>query len=84
MARARTRIEFNHATFENILKSPEVQADMEARAARIAVACNAQSSWGGYASAGESSGDRAGAKVWSYGANDDEARQQRLAHNLDA
>lgn len=34
----RTRIKLNHAGFHELLTSPEVQADLSARAARIAAA----------------------------------------------
>lgn len=35
---AKTRIKLNHAGFRELLKSPEVQGDISARAARIAAA----------------------------------------------
>lgn len=58
--------------------------DLRARAKRIADACNQASSWGGYSSEVSTTGSRPRARVWSYGAHDDEARQQRLVKNLDA
>ena len=56
-------------------------ADLEARAAAVADACNRDSSWGGYYSGAGSDGT---VRVWSADARSDEARDQRLLRNLDA
>lgn len=78
------KIKLNRAGVEALLTSDEMKADLARRAKAIEVACNNDSTWGGYASSASNGGKRARAKVWSYGAHDDESRQQRLVKNLDA
>lgn len=77
------KIKLNPAGVQALLSSDEMKADLARRAKAIEVACNADSSWGGYASSASNEGKRARAKVWSYGAHDDESREQRLVKNLD-
>lgn len=60
-------------------------AELGTRAAAIAEACNAESSWGGYFSEVDlGDPDHPVARVWSADARDDEARDQRILRNLDA
>lgn len=79
MAR-RVRIDWNQQGFRDLMRDPAL---VEGRGERIADACNADSSWGGYYSAVSVSDIRARARVWSIGGNG-EARKQRLIRNLDA
>ena len=78
------RLQFSNSGFRKIMRSANVQRDIEKRAERIAAACNAQSSWGGYEWAPASSGS--GAQVWSISdhARADNARSNRMLKNLDA
>lgn len=81
---ARVRLVFHRKAFEQIEKAPEIQALIEAKTKAIEDACNAQSSWGGYHSAVSVNNDRIRGRVWSADRRNDEARDNRLLHNLDA
>lgn len=60
-------------------------AELEARAAAIAAACNAESSWGGYFSELDlGNPDFPVARVWSADDRGDESRDQRILRFLDA
>lgn len=65
-------------------RSPAALELIKAKAKAIADACNAESSWGGYASAAAIHPDRVRGTVWSYDNRDDEARDNRMIKNLDA
>lgn len=83
MAR-RVRLVYHMEAFGEIERSPEVLALIKAKAEAVAAACNAESSWGGYASAAAIHSDRARGTVWSYDNRNDEARDNRLVRNLGA
>lgn len=83
MAR-RVRLVYHMDAFAEIEKAPAVEALIKAKAKAIEDACNSQSSWGGYASAVSVNSDRVRGRVWSYDDRNDEARDNRLVHNLDA
>lgn len=74
------RVEINPAGMAEIRRL--AGAMLAERATAIEDACNAQSSWGGYHSAVDSSGMTA--RVWSADRRNDEARDQRLLRFLDA
>lgn len=78
------RVVMNPEGVKKVLNDPRIQKALEERAAAIAKACNAESSWGGYESGPVEEKDTARANVWTIGDHDDEARQQRLVKNLDA
>lgn len=85
MARSKVTKVVVHSDASDALLNSEAVAEMLAdMASAIEAACNTDSSWGGYASAVETSGDRPVGRVWSIGRHDDEARRQRLIRNLDA
>lgn len=83
---AKSRLKFNRGAIRALMNTPEVAAELEARAAAVAAAANAESSWGGYHSALSTGGVRPHAHVWNVkrGAADDEARNNRMIRNLDA
>lgn len=76
----------NQRTILSWLRDPALVNDLERRAAAIAAAANAESSWGGYESEVDTSGSRPRARVWNIKpeAQDDEARNNRIIRNLDA
>lgn len=80
MARRKVRIDWNREGFRDLMRDPSL---VEGRGERVADACNAESSWGGYYHATTVSDVRARSRVWSIGGNG-ETRQQRLIRNLDA
>lgn len=82
MAAGKARININHKGARQVLTAPGVKAFLLAKAARVADACNAESSWGGYDYADASGVTRARAVVYSTGRNDSEARTNRLSRNL--
>jgi hypothetical protein len=81
---ARVRLVYNMKAFEALMKSPEVESFIEAKTKAVEDACNAQSSWGGYHSDVSVNDDRIRGRVWSSDNRNDEARDNRLIHNLDA
>lgn len=85
MGRSKVRLKWNGGeglaelvTHEALL--PVVKEKVEA----IAAACNAESAWGGYASAASIDGDRVRGRVWSFDDRNDEARDNRMVKHLDA
>lgn len=79
------RVQVRRRGIQQIMTSPKMRAEIERRAAAVAAACNAQSSWGGYESGAESLNRiRASANVWTTDlrATRDEARSNRMIHNL--
>lgn len=82
---ARVKLDWRGAEgLEALVKSEEGLAIVAAKAEAIAAACNAESSWGGYASSARIDSDRARAHVWSFDNRVDEARDNRILRNLDA
>lgn len=79
-----TRVKINSAGAKAILTSGEVAADLASRAEAVASACNGASTWGGYHASSSTSGTRARAWVRSSDRRNDEARDNRMIHNLDA
>lgn len=80
---ARVRVVVDRNAIRELMKTDLVTG----RAAAVADACNAQSSWGGYASTTESDEVRARARVWSYASQDgggNTERANRMIRNLDA
>lgn len=80
----RVRVQMDPGAIREIMSGSAARAVIDGRAAAVAGACNAQSSWGGYAWADASTGVRANAKVWSYGRNDSVTRKNRLIANIGA
>jgi hypothetical protein len=78
------KVVIHEAAVRELLTSAAVQSDLERRGAGIAAACNADSTWGGYESGPVPGDPTAKVNVWSIGADDDEARRNRLVRNLDA
>lgn len=84
---SKIRLKFKRGAFAELRTQPKVRADIERRAAAVAAACNADSTWGGYKSGPEAQNQsRAAANVWtvSAGAREDNARNQRMIRNLQA
>lgn len=81
------RVEHHAAGYIALRTHPAMWADIAARAARIAAACNAASSWGGYEwELITQNQGRASANVWTIDDRGikDNARTNRLLRNLDA
>lgn len=83
---AEVRWVINKKAIVAFLRDPRVVDELERRAAAIAAAANAASSWGGYVSEVDTSGARPTARVWNikHGASDDEARNNRMIRALEA
>jgi hypothetical protein len=81
---AKTRIVLNRRNIDKLPTTPAVVADTARRTRSVEEACNAQSSWGGYASEVDVYADGPVGRVWSIDEAADEARAQRLLRNLDA
>lgn len=82
---AKVRLDWHGAAgLRAIDRSPQALALVEAKVKAIADACNAESSWGGYAFAAAIHPDRVRGTVWSYDNRVDEARDNRMIRNLDA
>lgn len=76
----------NRRAIVAMLRDPGVVDTLEAAAAAVADAANAESEWGGYEYEVDTSGARPTARVWNikHGASDDEARNNRLIKALNA
>lgn len=83
---AKARLKFNAGAIRRLMEDPAVAADVASRAAAVADAANAGSSWGGYEYEVSTAGARPRARVWNVksGAADDESRNNRLIRSLDA
>lgn len=81
---AHRKLKFNPDAFDRILGGAEAVEMVKEKAGSIAEACNSQSSWGGYFSSANTTGERARGHVWSADNRNDEARDQRMVRNLDA
>lgn len=79
------RLKINRGGFNELRTSQQAQALVDREAERVADACNAQSSWGGYEATSRSNPKRrAAAYVWTIEreAVVDNARNNRLLRNL--
>lgn len=79
------RLKVNRGEFRELRTSPAAQALVDKHAERIAAACNAQSSWGGYEATSRANPvQRAAAYVWTREreAVADNARNNRILRNL--
>ena len=87
---ARVRVKINRDAIRELMASEPMQNIVTEKAEAVADACNAQSSWGGYAFAPQKEGAddvRARARVWSYARQDRRGqteRVKRMIRNLDA
>lgn len=78
------RVKINRDGFREMRTSPAALALVTERAERIAGACNAASSWGGYEVRSNVNGNRARAQVWTIEreAVVDNARNNRIIREL--
>jgi hypothetical protein len=70
-----------------LITGPGAERLIADRTKAVEDACNAESSWGGYASATSDDGTRVRGRVWSYARQDGKGkteRAQRMIRNLDA
>jgi hypothetical protein len=81
---ATVRVVTNKRNIDKLDTLPTTIADVTGRVQAIENACNAQSTWGGYASEVEVFDDGPHGRVWTIDEFTNEARAQRLIRNLDA
>lgn len=83
----KTKVKIKADGIRELMSGQGAQDEIARRTKAVEDACNAESSWGGYASAMDSDDTRARGRVWSYARQDSKGqteRAKRMIRNLDA